>query len=113
MRLAVALALAGMACGGNSTTTPTGGTIKITSTGVSPSSVSIGAGGSVTFVNQDTASHSITSPCPELISGTLTTNQQFTATITGAKTCSFSDALNPGAAQFTGTVTVVAPGPGH
>src|SRR6267378_3016339 len=72
-----------MACGGSnsgSTAAPTPGvpapsaaTITITSSGVSPATVTISAGGQVTFVNHDSRNHDMQSDphpehtdCPEL-----------------------------------------------
>src|SRR5919109_242652 len=64
------------ACGGNSSTpssptpnptpTPGGSTITITSSGVSPRSVTVAAGSRVTFVNNDSRPHDMASnPHPE------------------------------------------------
>ena len=112
-----ALLLAAVACGGGgggsapntpSTPVPTPNpvvadpntTITITSAGVSPKQVTVAVGGRVTFVNNDTAFHEMSSDphpihtdCPEINSvGALspgTTRQ--TAAFTRARTCGFHD----------------------
>jgi plastocyanin len=114
-----ALLVAAAACGGggggttpNTPTTPTtptpaptgspaaAVTITITSAGVSPSQVEVPVGGRVTFVNNDSAFHEMSSDphpihtdCPEINSvgalGPGTTRQ--TAAFTRARTCGFHD----------------------
>ena len=108
MRVAVAFSLLILACGGSSS--PQGPVqLQITAAGITPSPITIPSGAQVSFVNKDTASHQITSSsCPELSSpAPLITNQSFTVTLTGPKTCNYS--VNSGA-TFAGTVTILAPG---
>lgn len=112
-----ALLLAVAACGGGgggsapntpSTPVPTaspvaadpGTTITITSAGVSPKEIQVAVGGRVTFINNDTAFHEMSSDphpihtdCPEINQvgalGPGTTRQ--TAAFTRARTCGFHD----------------------
>ena len=109
---AAAVAVTAAACGGSSSTptTPTpptpGGnpptaTITIGSDGrVSPSSVTIAVGGRVTFVNNHTVSHDMSSDphpehtdCPAMAQvGFLSPGQQRTSgNFTVARTCGFHD----------------------
>jgi plastocyanin len=112
MRRAAAFALlASLGCGKSGGSGPSGAQLQITAGGVSPNTISIPSGGQVTFTNKDSGPHQITSSaCAELNSPNLSTGQSFTATLTGPKTCPFSDALNPAATVFDGTITVEAPG---
>ena len=109
MRVAVALSLLILACGGSSS--PQGPVqLQITAAGISPKDITIPSGAQVSFVNKDTASHQIASSCQELSTpAPLATNGTFTATLTGPKTCNFNDSMNSGA-TFAGTVTILAPG---
>jgi plastocyanin len=109
-----AVTLTAAACGGDSSTpttpttpTPPGGggtstaTITINSDGrVSPSSVTIAVGGRVTFVNNHTTSHDMSSDphpehtdCPAMAQvGFLSVGQQRTSgNFTVARTCGFHD----------------------
>jgi len=109
MRVAVTFSLLVLACGGSSS--PQGPVqLQITAAGITPSPITIPSGAQVSFVNKDTASHQITSSCSELSTPTaLATDQSFTATLIGPKTCNFNDTVNQGA-TFAGTVTVLQPG---
>jgi|SRR5712671_4065175 len=110
MRVAVAFSLLVLACGGSSS--PQGPVqLQITAAGINPRTITIPSGVQVSFVNKDTASHQITSSCPELSTPmALATDQSFTsAPLTGPKTCNFNDTVNPGT-TFAGTVTVLQPG---
>ena len=110
---AAAIAVTAAACGGSSTPTPTGPTPPPTSGGtstatitigtdgrVSPSSVTITVGGRVTFINNHTTSHDMSSDphpehtdCPAMAQvGFLTPGQQRTSgNFTVARTCGFHD----------------------
>jgi len=115
-----ALALASLLAGGcyksptTSTGTPgeSGATITISSTGVSPSSVSITVGQSVTFVNSDGASHyplasTAAIACASASTGTITAGQSKVSAAFGtAATCAFYDYLNPSDTRFQGTITI-------
>ncbi|HEY4884221.1 MAG TPA: hypothetical protein VII08_11370 [Myxococcales bacterium] len=110
MRVAVAFSLLVLACGGSSSPPQGPVQLQITAAGINPRTITIPSGAQVSFVNKDTASHQITSSCPELSTPmALATDGSFTATLTGPQTCNFNDTVNPGAA-FAGTVTVLQPG---
>jgi plastocyanin len=121
------------ACGGSSPASPSGGgvtvisgstgsagasgaTITITSSGVSPGSVTIAVGQSVTFVNNDSRSHEMASnphpqhgSCPSIERGigTLAAGQtRLTQGFAGAGTCGFHDHLNDSAVSLQGTIIV-------
>lgn len=107
---AAVLTAAGCSGGGStspadSPTAPTGpassgATITITSSGVSPSSVTIAQGGQVTFVNNDKVNHNMQSDphpehtdCPELAQvGFLTPGQSRTSgNLNVPRTCGYHD----------------------
>ena len=114
MRTGIVLAaLAFGACGGSSSS-QSAAQIQLTAAGASPSAITLPSGGQVHFVNQDSAAHQIASTtCSEMSSPQLGNGQDFlTSPLTGPKTCSFNDGLNPSNANFSGTVTVNAPGTG-
>ena len=95
---------------------PSGATITIGANGaVSPSTVSITTGQSVTFLNNDTRPHEIASDphpnhtsCPSINAlGTLAAGQtRLTNLFPAAGTCGFHDHLNPDAAGLKGSITV-------
>lgn len=123
---AVVIAAMTAACGGGSPTAPSGGgtnpptgsgvgaTITITPSGVNPSTVTIAAGQSVTFVNNDTQGHVMSSDphpshtdCPGLTLGAIAAGQSRTsAALTSARTCGFHDHDNPGDARWRGQVRI-------
>jgi plastocyanin len=110
------------ACGGGGGTpttpppTPTvTNTITITAQGASPRNIQINAGSRVTFVNNDTRAHNMTSDphpehtqCPELNSiGLLTPGQsRESGNLNTVRTCGFHDHDNPGTTSLTGTITI-------
>jgi plastocyanin len=126
--VAAALALTFAACGGGDgggstpPTTPTppppGGssaTITIGPNGVSPSSVTIPVNGRVTFTNNDSQAHQISSDphpthtdCPPINDlGTLQAGQsRDTGAFPTARACGFHDHLNPNDASLRGTITI-------
>lgn len=95
---------------------PSGATISIGANGaVSPSTVSITTGQSVTFINNDTRPHEIASDphpshtaCPSinalqsLVAGQTRLTNSFPAT----GSCGFHDHNNPDTAALKGTITV-------
>ena len=125
---AVTLAAVISACGGSSSPTspsgngggsnsgpgPVGATITITANGVSPSSVTLSVGQSVTVVNNDTRAHQISSDphpshteCPALNLASLSAGQSQTSNaLTAARTCGFHDHLDPSSSRWQGQVTV-------
>lgn len=124
-----ALAVA-MACGGGSSpTAPSGGggtggatssaTITISASGVvSPNSVTITQGGRVTFVNNDSRSHDMSSDphpshedCPPIDQvGFLLAGQSKTSgNLNTVRVCGFHDHNLPGSTGLQGRITIVAP----
>ena len=111
------------ACGGGNPT-PAGpstgtsaATITITTSGVSPTQVTVSAGSRVLFVNSDTKSHDMESDphpehtdCPEI--GTVNLLQPGQSRETGnlitVRTCGFHDHNDPppGGAKWTGKIVI-------
>ena len=95
---------------------PSGATITMTAAGVSPSSVTISVGQSVTFINNDTRSHEPASnphpahgscPAVERGLGTVAAGQtRLTQGFAGAGTCSFHDHLNDSSQSLQGTIII-------
>ena len=113
------------ACGGSagSTTDPTASsstsstlvTITITSSGVSPKTVTVSPGSQVLFVNHDSRNHEMASnPHPEHTDcppfdqlGTLVPGQsRATGNLNTARTCGFHDHMNFADTSLQGTVTI-------
>jgi plastocyanin len=101
--------------GGGGSQGPSGATITIGSTGVSPNSVTISVGQSVTFVNSSGSSHDMESDphpvhtdCPPIGSVGLIANGQtkLTAAFTTARTCGFHDHNDPDTNSLKGTITI-------
>lgn len=114
---------AAAACSGGSTPTTPGGnttptvtnTITITAQGASPRNIQISQGTRVTFINNDSRSHNMTSDphpehtqCPELNQiGLLAAGQsRESGNLNTVRTCGFHDHDNPGVANLTGTITI-------
>jgi plastocyanin len=131
--IAVAGLMIAAACGGSSPAGPSGGavtvisgstgstgtsgaTITITAAGVSPSSVTVAVGQSVTFVNSSTQPHQPASnphpqhgSCPSIESGlgTLAAGQtKLTQGFAGRGTCGFHDHLNDSSQSLQGTIVI-------
>jgi plastocyanin len=94
---------------------PSGATITIGSNGVSPSSVSITVGQSVTFVNNSGSTREIDSDphpqhtdCPVInVVGTIGNGQtKLTNAFTTARTCGFHDHISPENNSLKGTITI-------
>lgn len=90
-------------------------TITITSAGVSPRSVTIAAGGRVTFVNNDTRPHDMSSDphpehtnCPAINqAGFLSAGQsRQTGNLTTVRTCGFHDHDQPNNTNLQGTIII-------
>ena len=108
--------------GGGTPTTPSGSspgasgaTITVANGTVSPSSVSISVGQSVTFVNNDSRSHEVASDphpahtnCPSINAlGILGTGQtKLTNSFSAAGTCGFHDHNDPDNNSLKGTITI-------
>jgi plastocyanin len=127
---AVVISIAFAACsGGNDNgtpTTPTGGggtpttptpttTVTITSSGVSPKAITVAAGSRVTFVNNDSRSHDISSnphpehtDCPPINDvGNLTPGQsRLTGNLNTVRTCGYHDHDNPSNTSLQGTIVI-------
>jgi plastocyanin len=120
--MAAAIVLAA-ACGddGSSDMSPSpnpgGGanTITITSSGVSPKSLTVSRGSQVTFVNNDSRSHDMSSDphpahtdCPEIDSvGVLNTGQsRQTSNLNTARTCGYHDHNDPSNSSLQGTIVI-------
>ena len=127
--MAVGALLIGGACGGSGSPTspsgggggggsagPSGATVTIGSNGaVSPAQVTINVGQSVTFVNNDTRAHDMTSnphpahtDCPPMNAvGNLSPGQtKLTNAFTTARTCGFHDHSNPDNGALQGSITI-------
>jgi plastocyanin len=94
---------------------PEGASISITSSGVTPGAVMIAAGQSVTFVNNDSVPHNISSgpvptydECPSINRvGQLAPGQRMqTAALSAARSCSFIDLSRTDDPRWQGTITV-------
>lgn len=79
--------------------------VPISNFAFSPSSVSVRAGQTVTWVNQDSATHDVTSTGgpAQFASGPLAQGQSFSQTFSAPGTYSYFCSIHP---QMTGTVTV-------
>lgn len=95
---------------------PSGATITIGANGaISPSQVTVAVGQSVTFVNNDTSTHVMSSDphpthtdCPEInaVSALLPGQTKATNAFPAARTCGFHDHNNPGAAALQGRIVI-------
>jgi plastocyanin len=101
--------------GSSSTPGPEGAVISIGSSGLSPNTVMITAGQSVTFVNTDSVAHQITSgpvpsydQCPAINRvGTLEPGQRMqTGALTSSNACSFLDLMRISDSRWQGTIAV-------
>jgi plastocyanin len=123
--LTAGLALA--ACGGSSPASPSSGSgstggsgsgtarIAITSSGVSPSEITVAPGTRVTFVNNDSRSHNMSSDphpdhtdCPEINqAGLLQPGQsRETGNLNTVRTCGFHDHDQPGNSSLRGRIII-------
>lgn len=128
---AIALAAFAAACGGSSPSGPSsvtvvvrdtgstgtsGATVTITASGVSPKSVTVAVGQSVTFVNNDSRPHEIASnphpqhgTCPSIEGGlaTLSPGQtKLTHGFANTGTCGYHDHLDNTNTAFQGSIVV-------
>ena len=120
------LVLATVSCGGSSsssvpsspTPTPTpstGATITITSSGVSPRSVTVSVGSRVTFVNNDTGAHDMSSNehpehtnCPAInqVGFLLAGQSRQTGNLNTARTCGYHDHNQSTNTSLQGTIVI-------
>ena len=121
-RLIAATAMASLAaaCGsdGNGmppSPPPAGSTITITSSGVSPKNLVVSPGTQVTFVNNDSRNHEMTSDphpehteCPAINTVDLVVPgmSKQTSNLNVVRTCGYHDHQNPENALLRGTITV-------
>lgn len=110
-----AASIAGCSKGSTSPSPEPSTTITITASGANPRNVIVPLGAQVTFVNNDTAPHEMSSDphpehtdCPEFSPvGRLATGQsRQTANLVTARVCGFHDHLNPFNTSLRGTVTI-------
>jgi plastocyanin len=126
--IAVAALVMIAACGGGSPTSPSnpgpvsgspgpsGATITIGANGaVSPSQVHITTGQGVTFINNDTRAHDMSSDphpahtdCPQMnaVSSISPGQTKLTNAFPTARTCGFHDHLSPDIAALTGRIVI-------
>ena len=96
--------------GGSSSTAPaTSASVSMAGRSFSPSTVTIAAGGSVTFNNNDDRAHTVTATDGAFDSGTISEGGSWKRTFKGAGTFSYLCALHP---EMTGTVVVKGSGGG-
>jgi plastocyanin len=114
------LALAAAGCSKNEPTQPSAPpdpalTIRISSSGATPRTLTVPRGSQVTFTNNDTVPHQMYSDphpehtdCPEFDSvGSLSPGETRTTTnLVTTRTCTFHDHLNFGNATLRGSVTI-------
>ena len=116
-----AFTLIAAGCGSDSPSSPSGGsdgtiaaTLTITSTGISPRTVTVPVGSRVTIVNNDTQQHNMNSDphpehtnCPALNLGVLTPGQSRTSqNLTSARVCGMHDHDQPTNTLWQPTITV-------
>jgi plastocyanin len=111
------------ACGSSAPASPSNGgsstdtTVTITSTGVNASQITVSAGARITFVNNDTRSHNMTSDphpehsdCPEIntVGMLLPGQRRETGNLVAIRTCGFHDHDDPppAGAKWSGKITI-------
>ena len=118
--LLAGIAALGMACGSSGgTTSPTppvvGTTVTITSSGVSPKNLQISPGSQVTFVNNDSRNHEMTSDphpehtdCPAINQvGTIVPGQtKQTGNLNAVRTCGYHDHGDAQNTRWQGQITI-------
>lgn len=78
-------------------------TVRIVDFAFVPANLTVAAGDSVTFVNEDSAPHTATADSGAFDTGTLNSGQQATLTFQGAATFTYFCAIHP---RMKGSVTV-------
>jgi plastocyanin len=115
------LSVAAASCGSDSPSSPSGGndgtiaaTLTISTTGISPKTVTVPVGSRVTIINNDTKSHNMNSDphpehtqCPALNVGVLASGQSRTSqNLTTARACGMHDHDDSDNANWKATITV-------
>ena len=114
------LATVACSCGGSSTSSstpsapPTSNTITITSSGISPKTLTVSPGSQVTFVNSDTRDHALASDphpehtdCPEIdIVFTSPGQSRQTSNLVTKRVCGIHDHLDGQNNALKGTITI-------
>ncbi len=109
-----------LACGGDAgspsaPSNPGARTVTITASGVSPTSLAVPAGSRVTFVNNDTRRHDMTSDphpehtdCPEIntVGALLPGQSRETGNLVTVRTCGYHDHEQPTNATLRGRILV-------
>jgi plastocyanin len=110
----LSLAAAGASADGARSAAAASKTVKITKTGYNPTAVSIIAGDSVVFENDDTVSHTVSFKpttgikCPSAIPIAIAASNSASCSFATTGTFKFTDPANKGK-SFHGTVSVAAP----
>ena len=89
--------------GSSSQATPAANTLSIKNTAFTPNSLQVAVGTTVTWVNNDTVQHTVTSDTKLFDSGPLDPGGKFTYTFTQAGTFAFHCSIH---SSMTGTITV-------
>jgi plastocyanin len=112
-----AIVLLAAGCGNSGTTPsqPSAATITITTSGVSPKSVTVSRGSQVQFVNNDTRNHNMASDphpehtdCPPInaIGFIVPGQSRQTENLNTARTCGFHDHDDPDNAAWKGSIVI-------
>jgi len=105
------------ACGGSGGSgTPSGPfPVTLTATGANPKTFQALSQAQVQFNNSDSAPHQITSSdCTQMSTPSIAAGANAIVTLpAGPMSCTFHDNLNPAAAGFQGSVSILAPGNGY
>ena len=113
LRLASVLALlaAASGCGGSGGGSGVAVAVSLTKFGFEPSSIKVRVGASVTFTNNDTASHTVNSPsCPDLNGSALGPGKSYTVGVgSAARNCTILDTEAVGG-SYTGVIIVAGAG---
>jgi plastocyanin len=95
-----------MACGNSSMgPTPTTATATIMNGAITPNSINVSVGSTVTWMNKDTAPHSVVADTGTFNSGPIAPDGQFSFTFPATGTFAYHDPSN---ASLSGTVNVTA-----
>src|SRR5215471_17493628 len=95
-----------VACGNNNSSTgptPTTATATIMSGAITPNAISVAVGSTVTWMNKDTAPHTVVADGGAFNSGPISPDGQFSYTFPTAGTFTYHDPSNAG---LSGTVSV-------